>query len=165
MSSVPAKPEPLSTPFTAGMLSIALREIGLELVEHRLAPAGGHAARDGADHAADGVAVLARALDALDHLRGDRGIGAADVVGVDGVARDRRVVDRCRDAGDLVDPRDDLDTPRAREQLLRDRARGDAARGLARARTAAAGDGADAVLRVVRVVGVRSGRYARAMPS
>ena len=130
-----------------------LREVGVELVEHRLAPAGRHAARDRAHHAADRVAVLARLLDALDHRGRRRRVGAAHVVGVDVAARHAVAVDRRRDPGDLVDPRDDLDAAR-REQLLRDRARGDPPRGLARARAAAAGDRANAVLRVVGVVGV-----------
>ena len=64
---VPAKPLPISKPFDAGSDSIALREVGLELVEHRLAQPGGHAAADALDDAAERVAGAPRRVDARDH--------------------------------------------------------------------------------------------------
>ena len=44
VSSTPAKPEPISKPLTAWMLSIALPSVGVEPIEHRLAQARGAAA-------------------------------------------------------------------------------------------------------------------------
>ena len=61
----------------------AVREVGLELVEDRLAEAGGHAAADALDDAAEGVAGAARLVDAGDHALGRAGVGAADDVRLD----------------------------------------------------------------------------------
>ena len=64
-------------------------------------------------------------------------------------------VSRAIDRVTLVDPRDDPELgTRASKQLLGDRTRGDAPDGLARATRARRPPRADAVLRVVRVVGV-----------
>src|SRR5690606_10033933 len=54
-----------------------LAEVGLELVEHRLAEARGNAGGDDLAHAADRVLLLAHALDERDHLRGALGVRTA----------------------------------------------------------------------------------------
>ena len=74
---VPAKPLPISKPFEAGSESSALREVGLELVEDRLAEARRHAPRHARDHAAERVAAAARRVDRLLHARRGLGVGAA----------------------------------------------------------------------------------------
>ena len=69
-----------------------LGQVGLELVEHRLAEPGGHAADDALDDAAERVAVASRACSmALDH-RARRASGSGQRVGVrlDLGERDRR---------------------------------------------------------------------------
>ncbi len=59
-----------------GQAQHRLGQVGFQFVKDRLAPAGGHAARDAFDHAAHGVAGLAHLLDEPDHfLRRLRGRG------------------------------------------------------------------------------------------
>ena len=131
-------------------------EVGLELVEDRLAEPGRHAARDALDDAAERVAVAARARRCAPPCarpRPDRGSASASPrpsasVTVAGV--DLRL-----DVVHLAHPREHLDAGDVGEQLARDRAGRDAADRLARARAAAALPVADAVLRLVGVVGVR----------
>ena len=107
-----------------------LGEVGVELVEHRLAQPGRHAARHRLDDAAERVAVLpGLSMSAIISLRG-AGVRAADDVRarrrarVTGAGIDRRP--RCRATS--LDPGDDLDAARAREELARHRAGRDARR-------------------------------------
>ena len=57
-----------------------LGQVGLQLVEHRLAQPRRHAAGHRLDHAAQRVALLPGAVDEGDHLLGQRGVRAADDV-------------------------------------------------------------------------------------
>ena len=129
-------------------------EVGLELVEDRLAEAGGDADGDEFGDAADGVAVEAGVVDQLGHAVGRLGHRAADRVGFDLFEGDRRRVgDVGDDLADLFDVAEDADAG-AGEQFLGDGPGGDAGNRLAGAGPAAAAVVAVAVLRVERVVGV-----------
>ncbi len=78
-----------------------LAEVGLELVENRLAPAGGHPQRHDLGGAADRVAFGTDLLDQRDHLLRRRRVGAAHRIGFDLLERQRLAV---RDLGvDIAD--------------------------------------------------------------
>jgi hypothetical protein len=71
-----------------GQAHHGLREVGLQAIEHRLAPARRAAAHRAGDDAAERVALLARRLDGGDHPLGHREIRAADRRAIDRLARD-----------------------------------------------------------------------------
>ena len=153
---VPAKPLPISKPFDGGQRHQRARQVGLELVEHRLAEPGRHAARDALDHAAERVAARARGVDASPPSRRPRP-RSGQRTAFASTARQRHAgrIDLRLDVVHALHPREHLDAGRRREQLARDRAGGDAPDRLARARAPAALPVADAVLRLGGEVGVR----------
>ena len=131
-----------------------LREVGLQLVEHRLAQTRRHSPRHRFDHAAQGVAVLAGLLDAFDDTNGHVLVGAARDVRFHLGLGDGVGVHLGCELPDLLDVADDFNAVVAGEQLLGDRSRGHSPDGLARARPAAALPVANAVFGVVGVIGV-----------
>jgi hypothetical protein len=94
-------------------------------------------------------------VDALGHLRCDRSIWAARGAGFDLRERHLRVIDLGDDVLHALHPREHLDAGDMGQQLARDGARGDATDRLARARATTTLPGADAVLGIVGVVGLR----------
>ena len=132
----------------------ALREIGLELVEHRLAESRRHAPRQARHDAAEGVAAPPRGVDALLHARRGLGVGAAHGVRLDLGQGDGVGVDLGVDVVHLRHPREHLDPTGRAQQLARHGARRDAAHGLPGARPPAALPVPDAVLRLGGEVGV-----------
>src|SRR6266542_3194457 len=137
-----------------GQAQHPLGQVGLEPVEHRLAPAG-RAATHGAGHdAAERVAVLARGLDGVDHQGGQSEIGTADGCDVDLLAHDPLGITLGDQTADLGYPGDHRHLEAHGQELARDRRPRHPAGGLARARPASTPPVADAVLGVVGVVGV-----------
>ena len=125
------------------------RQIRLQLVEHRLAPAGRDAARGALHYPAERIAALPRGLDALYHPRGDVRVGAARDVLFHLVGGHQLRVDARLDVPHALDVGDDFDAVFGGEPLAGNRAAGDAPNRLARARASAAHPVADAVLGVV----------------
>ena len=121
VSSVPAKPLPISKPFDAGSDITRARQIGLELVEHRLAEAGRHVAADALDDAAERVAGAPRLVDARDHRRrGARRRGSARCSPRPSASVTRRRVDRRpRWCARLLHVGEHLDAARATASSLR----------------------------------------------
>jgi hypothetical protein len=132
-----------------------LGEVGLELVEHRLPQARGHAVRDAADDAAERVPAAARLVDTLSHRLCGLRVRAAGRRSLDRLPRDGEQVELGLDGVHLADASHDLADPVMAQHLARHRTGGDAPDGLSRAGAAASLPVADAVLRVIGVVGVR----------
>src|SRR5690606_34608951 len=122
------------------------RDLGVELVENRLAEPGRNPGRDHVDARADRVAVAAQ----LDHERLElldlRRIRAAERIGVDRVEIDRLELDRPELGEVAANPNADA----LLEELARDRAGRDAHRGLAGRGAPAAAIVSEPVLLVVR---------------
>ena len=130
------------------------RQVGLEAIEHRLAPSRRTAARDAGDDAAQRVAVLASDLDGRDHLLGQHRIGTADRRAIHVGARDPLEIRGGHESSHLGHERDDLHAPAHRQQLACDGTCRHPCGRLASTRAAAAAPVADAVLRLVGVVRV-----------
>ena len=137
-----------------GQAEHRLGEVGLEAVEHRVAPADWQAACDALDQAADGVAGFAGALDQADHFFGDGAVWAADNVGLDIAQPDLVGVDVSNDFFDLFNVGQHFDAVALFQKFLGHGTGGDAADGFARAGAAAALPVAVAEFLLVRVVGV-----------
>mmetsp|Transcript_29832 Transcript_29832/g.62541 ORF Transcript_29832/g.62541 Transcript_29832/m.62541 type:complete len:448 (-) Transcript_29832:12-1355(-) len=134
----------------------------LELVEARLAEPDGHVAQHHAHHAPHRVLLLARLLDAVDHLVRRLEMRAAHHVGVHLLAGDGvhvGVLLRALDVPHGADPGDDFDAVLLLEPLLRDGARRHAPDGLARARAPTAARRPEAVLHLIGEVGVGGPRH------
>ena len=130
-------------------------EVSFEFVENGLAEAGRAIPDHALDHAADRVAVGTDRLDPLDHGFDHRGVAGADDVGLDHLGGDRFRIDVSVEFLDRFDPGEDLDAGvKGVEHLAGDGGSSDAADRFAGGGAATAGAGADAVFRVVSVVGV-----------
>src|SRR5581483_2847498 len=143
-----------------------LGEVGLEAVEDRFAQAGRHALHAADDDAADGVALGADGLDALDHLRGGGGMGTAHGRGLDFGERGK-TFQNCGGRGDVVDLGDKGANLNGRPErgagLMKDflchRAGCDAADGFAGGATPAAPVIAQTVLGLVGEIRVRGAEF------
>ena len=125
-----------------------------ELVEHRLAEPGRHAAAHALHHAAEGVAVAPGCLDGLHHQVGRSRVGAAGGARLHvGTGHRGRISSRF-DVVHRLHPPQHLYPGRSVQQLAGDGGRRDPADGLAGRRPPAAGPVPEAVLGVVGVVGV-----------
>lgn len=131
-----------------------LRQVGLEPVEHRVAPADRDVAGDAQHDAADAVALAAPLLDQLDHRRRGRRVRTAEDVRLHLLRRECVRVDRRLQVLHLSHAREHFHAPAGLEDLLRQRAGGDPSDGLPRARASAPGPRPMPVLRVVGVVGM-----------
>ena len=132
-----------------------LGEVGFELVEDRLAEAGRAVADDTFDHPAHRVSFAADGFDMVDHRPDHRGIAGADDVGFDGVGGDGLGIDLGVEMLDGFHPSQNLDAwMEFPQHLPRHGGSGDAADGLPGGGAAATGCRADAVFRIVGVVGV-----------
>src|SRR5690606_37764036 len=131
------------------------RQVGLEAIENRHPQARRNASRDELDDTADRVAAPTHFPNTLLHAAGGFGVGASDEALVDVLASDAGRIDLRVDIMDAPDPGDDLDAFSLAQESRGDRAGCDPPDRLARARSAAAAPIAPAVLRVVRVIGVR----------
>src|ERR1017187_2231068 len=140
--------------FARGQAQHGLGEIGFELVEHRFAPAGGHAARNTFDNAANGVARVAHFFDEPDHFLRRLRVGTADDVGFYFFELDLFRINVTDDFLHLLDVGENFHAKFLAQNLFRNRAGGHAANGLASAGTSAALPGADAVFGEVSVVGM-----------
>ena len=155
------KPMPYSTPNTAGRLNSDFGQVGFDFVEDRLAQAGGNVAGHNLGRSADGVPLAPQVLDEGHHPGGGRRVGTADDVRLaageffDLFERDGfGVGDVGHDVAHLFHVADDAAPEGAGNQLFGDDAGGHADGRFAGARAAAAAIIAEAVLGVVRVVGV-----------
>src|SRR5262245_33916166 len=137
-----------------GQAQEGLGEVGLEAIEDGLTPARRAAAHRAAHRAAQRIAVLARGLHRLDHLRGLREVGAANGRPVDPLARHPLGVGLDGKPPDLRYPGHHLHAPARGQELARDGAGGHASGRLAGAGAAPASPVADAELGVVGVIGV-----------
>ena len=132
-------------------------EVGVEAAVDRLAPSDRHALRDRGDARAAGIARLPERIHETLEFGNDRRVGREERIGVDVL----EAFERNRVRPDLRQVAADGDPVALAEPLARDRARGDAHRGLAGRRSAAAAVVADAVLLPVRVVGVAGSERVR----
>ena len=149
------KPRTDLEPFGGGYREHGLGQLGLELVEDRLTPAGRHLAAHAGDHAADTVLGLLGPGHQGFHFGGGGRVRAAHPVAVHRLPGDLVDVDRRRrNVADGADPGDDLDAIDLVEHLFHHGAGGHAADGFARAGAAAARSGADAVFGLIGVVGM-----------
>ncbi len=131
-----------------------LGEVGVELVEDRLAQPRRDVAGDEGDHATQRVAVASSPLDRSRHGLGRPGVRAAGGVGFDHVERDRVGIEVGVDGVDRTHPGQNLDPGDRGQQLPGDGTGGDPPDGLTGRGPAASPMVADAVLGVVGVVGV-----------
>jgi hypothetical protein len=138
-----------------GQAEHRLGQVGLESVEHRVAPANGQASCDTLDQSADGVAGFAGALDQSNHFVGDGAVRAADNVGLDIAQLDLLGVDVGDDFFDLFNVGQHFDAVPLFQKFLGHGTGGDAADSFARAGAAAALPVAEAEFLLVRVVGMR----------
>ncbi len=116
---------------------------------------GGDPARHRLHHAAHGVARLSNGVDEIDHGLRDLLVRTAHDIAFHLVAGHRRRVDLRLDVTNSFHIGHDLDGGRLGEQLARDGAGRDPADGFARAGSTASRHGANAVLGLIAVVGVR----------
>ena len=135
-------------------------EFGGELVEDRLAPAGGHPAAEAGHDAAEGIAGVARGFDGRDHARRRLRIGAAHGGGVHrGAGQSREIGPRGREGADGFDPGDDFHGVENGQHFFRDGTGGDARGGFAGGGAAAAGAGPQTVFLGIGEVGVGRPRH------
>ena len=125
------------------------------LVEDRFTPARRHAAGHAFDDAADGVARLAHFFDEPNHPLCRRRIGAAHDIRFNRGGLYLLGIDRGGELPDLLDVGENLHAVAPAQELLGNRPGGDPADGLAGAAASTPGPTPDAVLRLVRVIGVR----------
>ena len=128
-----------------GQAQHRLSQVGLQLVKHRLAPAGRHATGDALHDAADGVAFPAHLLDQPDHARRRGRVRAADDVRLDVLETDLVGIHGADDFLDLLDVGEDFHAELLAQNLLSNRAGGHPAHCLPRAGPPPALPGADAV--------------------
>ncbi|SUS07599.1 hypothetical protein DF3PB_470010 [uncultured Defluviicoccus sp.] len=142
-----------------GQREHGLGQVRLQPVEDRLAQARGQAAHAALDDPADGIALGAHLLDALDHeLRGG-GVRTTHGVGLDLLERRENHGGRRHDIVDLGDESTHLDVARELQDLAGDGAGRDATDGLAGGGAPAAAVVADAVFGRVGEVGVRGTEF------
>ncbi|ABA48712.1 hypothetical protein BURPS1710b_1866 [Burkholderia pseudomallei 1710b] len=127
-----------------------VRDVGVEPVEQRLAPADRHARRDDIDARADRIAVLAQRVHVALELRHDVGVRREERV----LAHVRPVDERDLDFAERAHVAAHLDAEALAQPLLRDRAGADDGRRQPRGRAAAAAIVAHAVLLPVGVIGM-----------
>ena len=130
-------------------------QVRFEFVKDRLAPAGGNAMGDSFDDAAEGIALFAGRVNALNDLLGNLGVGHAGDVGLHLLAGDGDGVDVGNEGVNLADIGDDVDVAIAFEQFARNCPGCNPANGFARAGSAAALPVANAVFFLIRVIRVR----------
>ena len=134
-------------------------QIRLQFVEHRFAPAGGNAARNAFDDAADGVARAPHFFDEPDHFFRRRLVRTTDDVRLDVLEFDLVRVYVGDEPLDLFDVGQDFDAEPFAQNFLRNRAGGDAADRFARAGAAAALPVANAVFGEISEIRVRRAEF------
>ena len=155
VSSVPAKPEPISKPLVAGMESMALARSASSLSKIGSPRPGGqlrmtHSITPPTELPSARMALM-RSIIGFDHRR----IAGADDVGLDVRGGDGFRIDAGVEFLDGFHPGEHFDAGmQGVEHLPGDGGGGDAADGFAGGGAAAAGRGADAVFGVVGVIGV-----------
>ena len=131
-----------------------LGQIGIQLVEHRLAQSGGHPSGHAFDYPAQRVAVAAGCFDGLGHGLGVVGRRAAGGVGLHISQSHRSEIDVGSDGAHLANPGQHLDVGRGSQELAGDGPGRHPPDGLSGASPPAALPIADAVLGLGGVVGV-----------